>query len=304
VSFEVVLLASDLIYGPEALEIRISTEEEGQLALLTPDFAGWAQASIILEQPGWQVLRAVVKNPAGEEFEAKLDIGACTFGQPETFDAGLIDPQWQTFGDAYFDNEGWLEMTGNEQGRQGAIFNTGEKVNPGDIEVSFKIWTGGGINSGADGFAMSVINVATAWDLEQVIQNANSGGCLGYGVSGPCGPMQLDAFHIEFDTWENTGDPNQDPTTLNHIAVTLNGDPSNHHLWESQFMEDSQWHDILVKIDGQNVMVFFDGNLVIQGDLPAFQFHGGYLGFSGTTGWATNFHRFDDLWVKQSCDVP
>jgi hypothetical protein len=61
---------------------------------------------------------------------------------------------------------------------------------------------------------------------------------------------------------------------------------------------------VMIKIVGQNIKVYFDGEEAIQGNLPAFQFHGGFIGFSGTTGWATNFHRFDDLLVKQACEVP
>lgn len=302
--FQVVMLTSDLLFGPEELAITLSSDVEGVLATLTPDFAGWAQGEVTLSVAGWHTLTATVVNPAGEVVEASVAVGICSYGVPETFDAGQVGAEWQTFGDASFDSGGWLEMTGNEKGKKGAIFNLGTTVNPGDVEVSFKIWTGGGVNSGADGFAMSVINVPTPADLEQVIASANSGGCLGYGVSGSCGPLQLDAFHIEFDTWENKGDPNQDPTPNNHIAVTLNGDPSDHLLWTAVTLEDATWHDVHIKIAGQNITVSFDQEVVIDGNLPTFQFHGGYLGFSGTTGWATNYHRFDDLWVKQSCDIP
>jgi hypothetical protein len=303
--FDVVVLAKDLIHGPEGLEVTISSSLEGELVVLTPDFAGWASWNGVLAQPGWHTLKATVKNPAGEEFIEEIDLGICSYGTAETFDAGTIGADWKIYGDAYFDNGGWLEMTGNAKGKHGAIYNIGGKVNPGDVELSFKIWTGGGINGGADGFAMSVINVPSVFELEEVIGAAAAGGCLGYGVSGNCGPLTVDAFHIEFDTWENDGNPNVDPTSQNHIGITLNGDPSNHLLWtEVPNLEDSQWHEVMIKIVGQNIKVYFDGEEAIQGNLPAFQFHGGFIGFSGTTGWATNFHRFDDLLVKQACEVP
>ena len=302
--FDVVVLAKDLLHGPEALKVVISSSIEGELTTLTPDFAGWASTQVTLTTPGWHKLSAIVINPDNEEYAEEIEIGLCSYGQPEAFDAGLVDPSWKVYGDAYFDNDGWLEMTGNSQGKHGAIYNVGEKVNPGDVELSFKIWTGDGLNSGADGFAMSVINVPTVFDLEEVIDMGASGGCLGYGVSGNCGPLTVDAFHIEFDTWKNDGNPNFDPSAGNHIAITLDGDPSNHVFWETVMLEDAQWHEVVVKIVGQNITVHFDGELIIQGDLPTFQFHGGFIGFSGTTGWATNYHRFDDLHVKQACEVP
>jgi len=302
--FDVVVLTKDLVYEPEALEVTISSSVEGELATMAPDFAGWASSVVTLTKPGWHKLTAIVTNPAGEEFTEEIEIGLCSFGQPETFDAGMVDPSWKVYGDAYFDNGGWLEMTGNLQGKHGAIYNIGDKVNPGDVELSFKIWTGGGLNTGADGFAMSVINVPSVFELEEIIDMGASGGCLGYGVSGNCGPLTIDSFHIEFDTWQNDGNPNFDPLAANHIAITPDGDPSNHVFWEAKQLEDSQWHDVMIKIVGQKITVHFDGEKIIEGDLPAFQFHGGFIGFSGTTGWATNYHRFDDLLVKQECEVP
>jgi len=47
--------------------------------------------------------------------------------------------------------------------------------------------------------------------------------------------MEVNAFHIEFDTYysEYNGDSelHTDPTPINHIGVMLNGDPGNHLLW-------------------------------------------------------------------------
>jgi len=245
-----------------------------------------------------------VKNAEGKEVQAQVTVGVCTYGQVNTFDAGTVGPDWKIYGDAFFDPGGWLEMTGNAPSKHGAIYHAGSKINPGDIEINFKIWTGGGINSGADGFAMNILNVQDVAELEAIIAAGSNGGCLGYGVSGPCGDLSIDAFHIEFDTWQNNNDPNNDPTFQNHVAITLDGNPSNHVLWAPQELEDSAWHDIKITIFGTNIKVVFDGQMIIDDPVPGFQFHGGYLWFSGTTGWATNYHRFDDLWVKQTCDVP
>jgi hypothetical protein len=39
------------------------------------------------------------------------------------------------------------------------------------------------------------------------------------------------------------------------------------------------------------------------GDISGFTFEGGYLGVSGSTGWASNYHRFDNLDLE-GCVVP
>ena len=116
--------------------------------------------------------------------------------------------------------------------------------------------------------------------------------------------MAIDAFHIEIDTWQNTGDPNWDPTPDNHIGIMQNGDASNHYLWASvPFIEDLNWHPVTVEIKKDVVRVTVDGNEVMNKAIPNFKFRGGFIGFSGTTGWATNFHRFDDLQILQQCLV-
>jgi len=97
---------------------------------------------------------------------------------------------------------------------------------------------------------------------------------------------------------------NYDPTPQNHIAVMLDGDASNHVLWVPQTLEDSQWHDVSIQTIGQQIIVNFDGVEVINSNVNDFQFHGGYIGFTGVTGWGTNFHRFDNLQIIQQCMVP
>ena len=204
-------------------------------------------------------------------------------------------------------------MTGNVQSKKGAIFNTVDFVAPGDVQLSFKIATGGFLTSsgqpkGADGFALTVIDVKTVAALESYIATAGAGGCLGYGVAGDCaqpsGSMAIEAFHIEIDTWHNTGDPNFDPTSDNHIGIMQNGDASNHYLWASvPFIEDLTWHAVTVEIKGDVVRMTLDGTEIINKAIPNFKFRGGFIGFSGTTGWATNYHRFDDLQILQQCIV-
>jgi hypothetical protein len=47
-----------------------------------------------------------------------------------------------------------------------------------------------------------------------------------------------------------------------------------------------------------------NNTVIIQRNIPGFSFDGGYIGVSGSTGWASNYHRFDDLRILDRCDVP
>ena len=296
----------------DAGELQVTWTLNGSEILLetTAALGGWTELEHTFEAAGNQSVTLTVTNPDGDEKVADISLGICTYGDVESFDQPLSGGDWTVYGDAYWDAGGWLEMTGNLQGKKGAIFNTAEMVNPGDVEIHFSIWTGGNElltpspTTGADGFTMSVINAPTVTDLENVIATAGNGGCMGYGVSGECGNMSLDAFHVEFDTYYNNGDVNYDPTPQNHIAVMLDGDASNHVLWVPQTLEDSQWHDVSIQTIGQQIIVNFDGVEVINSNVNDFQFHGGYIGFTGVTGWGTNFHRFDNLQIIQQCMVP
>ena len=48
-------------------------------------------------------------------------------------------------------------------------------------------------------------------------------------------------------------------------------------------------------------MVTFDGALVIDEVVEGLAFKGGYIGFTGSTGLYTNWHRFDDLQILEEC---
>ena len=272
-----------------------SVPEGGSLSIVLPDLTA-----------GAHLLTLTVTTMDGlQTGTAEIWVGVCTWTVPETFDTDLAGSGWQTYGDAYWDPQGWLEMTGNSGSRHGAIYNIAQTIDPGDVQIFFDIYTGGGINGGADGFAMNVIAASNVEHLESLIATAGNGGCLGYGVTGGCpGNLTINAFHIEIDTWNNQGDPIYDPTPSNHIAVTLDGHPGDHKLWAAiPSIEDQQWHTVKVVISGEHVRVSLDGALIINGQVDGLLFHGGYIGFSGTTGWASNWHGFDNLQVGEACEL-
>ena len=218
------------------------------------------------------------------------------------FNADLSSSEWLIVGDAYREPAGWLELTGLAGGQQGAIFYLGSVLSRGDTEISLRVSTGqcilpgpcDSLADGADGFALSIFGVGGVVELANLLAEARPGEGLGYAVT----PRAVDAFHIEFDTYHNA----IDPTLVNHVAITLNGDPTNHLLWtETPTLENNAWHDIVLRIAGAQVTVLMDGVTVIDADVPGLDFKGGYIGFTGSTGGSTNYHRIDDLQIVQAC---
>ncbi|MCP4678992.1 MAG: hypothetical protein GY854_26580, partial [Deltaproteobacteria bacterium] len=302
-------IVGDDTYNPDELSVVWSSDVDGVLNQDAPTADGAVTMTTSTLSEGYHTISLEITSPDNEQNSATTIIGICTWGDPETFDADLTGSKWKIYGDAYWDTGGWLEMTGDFQNMQGAIFNVVDKVNPGDVSIAFLIATGPNTEFGADGFAMSVINAGDVAQLEQFIAAGRNGGGLGYGVSFDYGPMNIEAFHIEIDTWYNTdnGDTelHTDPTQDNHIGVTLNGNPEEHLLWAPvPNIEDLEWHEVIVEVEGINVRVSLDGTEMVNDNLEGWTgFRGGYIGFTGTTGFYTNYHRFDELRILQECIV-
>ena len=298
--------AGDPLYPHYQLTTQWSSTLEGPLATPTPDIDGKVYLDTSTLSPGTHGITLGVQNPDGLEASDTEWIDVCFYEDPVTFDTDITGPSWMLFGDAYWDPGGWLEMTGNITWREGQVAYLEKQLPAGDLSIAFDILTGGG--TGADGFAVSIINVPSVQDLVPIIQAANDGGCLGYGVNGggSCeSGIEVDAFHIEFDTWYNAESFIADPTSENHVAITLDGHPGIHYLWAAiPTIEDSQWHEVLVETEGDSVVVTMDGVDVIKGDIPDLNFEGGWVTFSGTTGSVTNYHRFDNMQIRDECFVP
>jgi hypothetical protein len=254
--------------------------------------------------PGVHTLTLTARTPAGEEATAEVEVQICDYEPAFTFDAGIGTGDWRLYGDAYWDAGGWIEITGVSTNRKGGIYRTGRRINPGDLAMEFRIATGGG--TGADGFSVNIIDAPDLPALENLIALGRAGGCLAYGTdNGYCGTTPMNAFHIEFDTWYN-GEPElADPTTENHVEITLNGNPGRHFAWVAvPSLENLQWRLVQVVTRGARVTVWMDGTIVIDQTIPGFSFDGGYIGVTGSTGAFTNYHRFDDLRVFDVCTVP
>jgi hypothetical protein len=211
--------------------------------------------------------------------------------------------EWTAFSDATWSTDGWLELTENEQGRQGAFYNLQEEISSGQTSIRFSFQSGAGIHGGADGLALTFIQPNDGESLEDLVEAAGPGGALGYGIGGSNGWWNGNALTIEVDTWANIEDYEPfDPTELPHIGIMGQADPANHlALLESNSLEDGEFHDLRVDILGHSIKIYLDGQLMMI-QKSSIDFAGGYMVFSGSTGWATNVHIVDDLEVYHGCD--
>ncbi len=290
--------------SPTDLEVQWTTDEGAWLGNSKVNASGKSTFSTAGLPQGTHAITATIVNSQGVcSSGATVKIAVCKGEILDSFDSPLTGTAWITALDASWDPGGWIELTGNAQSKHGAIYNNAAYIQPGDVSMRFSIQTGGGINGGADGFAMTILEAKTVADVQTYIQNGQPGGCLGYGVVPPCGTMSnIKAFHVEFDTFHNFQDPFTDPTENDHIGVLLNGDASDHKVYaDIPGLEDFQWHDVRIDVDGTTVHVFYDGVEMVTKSVPELDFRGGYVLFTGSTGWASNFHRFDNLDILHQC---
>ena len=303
------------------LVVRWISDVDGVLFEGALSESGSSEFSSDVLTAGYHQITFRVEDDQGDGVSTSVVIGVCGWTDAENFDAALDTSDWigvpgsSYVTDAYRDERGWLEMTGNVQNKKGAIFNVAQAITPGNVVLRFKISTGqcatpdvfcNSSAAGADGFAMSVFQVGTEAELIDLLSVAHTGGGLGYGVAGGYGSYDVPAFHIEFDTWHNVYNGNSehhtDPMSEDHIAVTLNGNPGEHYLPTAVTdLEDNMWHQMEVRVVGEQVTVSMDEVELMSGTVPGLTFKGGYIGFTGSTGYYTNYHRFDDLEVEEAC---
>ena len=310
-SFHVIggpFIASATVSGSvDGLSVRWESPTGAVLGetLVMPDGTSSGNLDTTAMPPGTVPIRARVVTADGACAEtAEVGLVFCQYEVSDDF-ATLDGEAWKMFGSSYWDQGGWLEMTGTAQSQRGAVYNPQTDVAAGSVSIAFSMATGGG--SGADGFAMTIVQTDSIDELENVIiANALPGSGIGYGVGGAYGDWVGNAFTVEIDTYENvfngTNELHTDPTPNDHIAITLDGDAGNHLWWtDVGEVEDLEWRSIQVDIIGFHVRVWIDGVMTLDQDFPELEFRGGYIFFSGSTGYYTNYHRFDDLTVLHAC---
>lgn len=306
------LLVQALVTDASAADLSVYSvdwlDEQGSLLANSPVAAdGTTSLTLTGLTPGKRALRPIARDSVGPCAEhGVLEVAVCALEVSEDFDAAL-PPAWTLFGDASWDVGGFLEMTGNAMDRRGAVYNGEEYISSGTVSIRFDIQTGGGSGSGADGFAVSIVETATLAELQGLLPGMTNGGGLGYGSGGDYGPYEGSAFTVEIDTWYNQYNGNtelhSDPTTADHLEVTGGLDPAASIAWfELGEVEDLAWHQVRVDIVEPRLRVWYDGDLKIDEDIQGLKFRGGYILFTGSTGYFTNYHRFDRLRLIHACE--
>ncbi|MEJ1240112.1 Ig-like domain-containing protein [Chryseolinea sp. T2] len=197
--------------------------------------------------------------------------------------------------------------------QQGAIWNK----NPLDLRYSFDlnlkaIFSAEGVvkdTAGADGMVFVFQRDFTPPPLDvpdlPIYARGVYGGNLGVGNITP-------SFHVEVDTWMNSGTGETDPW-YDHISVSTNGnvwqyvgapvpavlDATNHAV----NIEDGIWHDIRINWDNPTkvLKVYFDGiqKLVVTNDIASQVFGNDpsnvFWGFTAATGGKSNYQALKDI---------
>ncbi|MBO84095.1 MAG: hypothetical protein CL927_01955, partial [Deltaproteobacteria bacterium] len=195
---------------------------------------------------------------------------------------------WNFEGSAQWDGtNGWVELTGPTRGQSGTAFQTSTTVDSSNVQIEFDFFVSGG--DGADGISI------TAIDSDRMTSFVgSSGGGIGYGG--------LPGWSIEVDTWHNA--EHNDPTTADHLSLHLDGVVTAPLVWSDlPEMEDGNWHRMAVNVTGTRVTVDIDGSSYIDQDVPELTSFPAYVGFTGATGYYTNYHLIDALEVEEFvCD--
>ena len=245
-----------------------------------------------------------------------------------------LDPElWRVMGSASLHSDGWLEMTNTQRNTAGGIFLVGQRVNPGNLDLSFSFALGApGCDVPdtscpqdrelADGLAV------TFWDVEPEGIETFWGGLGGNGAN--YSPTSLEAagilledapegFTIEFDSYPNRCPNNgwTDPIQGPHIEIKRNGEVTHGgpDLCDASYvadlegvswlpfpaLTDNYWHDVRLRILGSEVVISIDGEEALRTQLPEVRFKGGILAFSGGSGAVGSFQRFDNLTINGLC---
>tara|TARA_Y100001954_G_scaffold238908_1_gene309399 strand:+ start:2022 stop:3302 length:1281 start_codon:yes stop_codon:yes gene_type:complete len=267
---------------------------------------------------------------------ASVNIYVCANGDLLDFSAAIDDAVWHThIGDQnntssereIWHEDGYLELS-NSVSNHTALVEKTRQFSPGNLHLAFRMSMGRcaepettcfGTQDVADGFAISIFSMDSAEDTIALINNhTRPGGGLGYmlmdSLQDGTPPPSIEAFHLQFDAYYNhtdIGHHHDDPTENAHVQVHFNGnhdsdlDPSPDNeisLWaEIPELVDNQWHDMSVRISGNTLIVTRDGDTLIEGTIPAYDFKGGYLVLTATTGAVGMYQRLDDLDIMTTC---
>lgn len=186
-----------------------------------------------------------------------------------------------------------MYLTHDKTGSSIAIF-ANYKLLSHSWKASFRYKVGGQSNCicgncGADGFVFMFYK-------EENDYSPSGGGSEGFNGQG---------YGIEFDNYPNNNpcDPGTDPSGR-HVALITAAPRSHHHLAyaNDERVEDDKWHKVIIGFKNGQVSVQVDKEVLIDYQLsnPDYTYSG--IGFSASTGAASNYHIIDDFMLRVQCN--
>lgn len=203
---------------------------------------GLFAAEVSILPPGEHVLTFTARAaPDLEVSESVTIVVECGFSTD--FDEPLDPQMWKVLGSASLHPDGWLEMSNNQTSTSGGIFLTGRTINPGSLQLSFRISTGasqcpvpdmscarpdGRPYEISDGFAVTFWNVAPEGvdELWSALCRCGSGAVTTRTILESQGRLEPpEGITIEFDSYPNSCPNNGffDPVQMPHIEILQNG---------------------------------------------------------------------------------
>lgn len=268
--------------GP-ADAVLLSWESDVDGVLDTSSADGLGVASFVwdgnVRSSGTHVVTLTATDTCGQQITA--DVVVC---QNEGYLADNLDlATWNFEGSAQWDRtNSWVELTRPTRGQSGTAFQTSTTVDSANVQIEFDFFVSGG--DGADGISLTAIDAGRMTTFV-----GNTGGGIGYGG--------LPGWSIEVDTWHNG--ENNDPTTADHVSLHFDGDVNRPNTWAAlPEMEDGNWHRMSVNVVGDWITVDIDGTTYIDERVAELTSFPAYVGFTGATGYYTNYHLIDALQVE------
>ena len=267
--------------SPELLAVQWRSNVDGELSSgpAEPDgraVMGWTSVD---QTSGDHRVEVEVTDSCGN---VALDsVGFC---QNEGYTEDSIDLEsWNFEGSALWDSTNeWVELTGPFTDQAGTAFQTSAAVTSDDVVIEFEFYVSGG--SGADGMSLTALDV----DRMSSFVGGTGGGIGYYGLPG---------WSIEIDTWYNS--VHSDPTSADHLSFHIDGNINMPVAWVTlPEMEDGAWHTAAVSVIGNHVTVAIDGTTYMDTIIDGLTPFSAYVGFTGATGAATNYHLIDALAVE------
>ena len=284
--FEIIVPATGMLYVVLQEDVMINSgaalydgtcTNPNLITCVESDFCGSDMPIIDVEDlvPGSTVwLRVWAENGSPDG-----DFGVLVMETP------AISPDFNTVGNSFYVDDDCIQLTSNGQNQIGCAWFP-ELI---DFSLPFShsmLMNFGSSNSGADGMCL-------------VYQNFSGTACGGGG--GNIGAQGiLNSFIVEFDTYQNSGPPYNDPFD-DHSGIQVNGSMDHTTGIDgpvtlgSGNIEDGMYHDVMFNWDPATMSyeVWFDGDLIMSGmyDIVTNCFGGvplAFWGFTGSTGAETN----------------